>query len=70
MISGRPITVRMEVSFRVMMNWFTMGGMAILNAWGRTILAMVRPAPRPRLRAASLCPLGTAWIPLRKISAR
>ena len=52
-----------------MTNWLTKFGSIILVAWGRIILRMVFPYEIPRLRLASICPAGTAWIPPRTISA-
>jgi hypothetical protein len=41
----------------------------IRNAWGMTIVNVVRVGPMPSERAASIWPLGTAWMPARIVSA-
>ena len=40
--SGKPMTDRMEVSFRVMMNWLMIEGIIVRIAWGSTTRCMVR----------------------------
>ena len=46
------------------------GGIAMRTAWGTMIRAIVEPGERPSAAAASTCPMGTASIAERKISAR
>ncbi len=45
------------------------GGRMIRNACGTTIDTMARACEKPSERAASNCPLGTAWMPARIVSA-
>ena len=45
------------------------GGRMIRNACGMTIETMARLWDMPRDRAASIWPLGTAWMPARMVSA-
>ena len=44
-------------------------GRTFFTAWGRTTSFMACHWDRPRERAASVCPLSTARMPARKISA-
>jgi hypothetical protein len=48
---------------------FVSGGRMIRNACGMTIETIARGCDMPSERAASICPLGTAWIPARNVSA-
>lgn len=41
----------------------------IRKACGRMMETMARPGENPSERAASICPLGTAWMPARIVSA-
>lgn len=41
----------------------------IRNACGTMIETMARACEKPSERAASICPLGTAWMPARNVSA-
>ena len=52
--SGKPMTDRMDVSFKVMMNWLMMLGIMVRMACGSTTRTMARQYGRPRLRAASI----------------
>ena len=45
-------------------------GITIRIACGSTIRRIVERSVMPSAAAASTCPLGTAWIPARKISVR
>lgn len=61
--SMTPIAERMEVSFRVMMNWLTRDGTIILIPCGATTLIKAFRYGKPRLRAASHWPGSTASKP-------
>ena len=67
--SGKPMTDRIEVSLRVMMNWLMIEGIIVRMACGSTTLYIAFQYGRPRLRAASIWPLSTLSIPARMISA-
>ena len=57
-----------EVSLTIMMNSLPRAGRMFLMAWGRMICVMVNLWLMPRLRAASVWPISTAWMPERMIS--
>ena len=54
--SMTPIADRIEVSFRVMMNWLTNDGTINLNPCGAITLIKALLYGNPKLRAASHCP--------------
>ena len=58
-----------EVSLIMAMNSLPSGGTTMRSACGRMISRADSHRDSPRLWAASTCPLGTASIPERKISA-
>ena len=69
MISAMPSTEQMEDSFTMVTTSLARAGRTFLMAWGSTTRRMDCQEDRPRERAASVCPLSTASIPARNISA-
>ena len=49
--------------------WLMMLGIMVRMACGKTTRRMARQYGKPRLRAASICPLSTDWMPPLIISA-
>src|SRR5690625_1418449 len=68
-ITVDPAMNNNEVSLSSNTNSLVRGGMMMRNPWGRMIQLMVLVGDIPRDRDASVCPLGTAWIPARITSA-
>ena len=54
-----PIAERIEVSFKVIINWLTNEGIINLNHWGAITLIKALLYGNPKLRAASHCPILT-----------
>ena len=67
--SAMPIIERIDVSFNVITNWLMNEGTIIRIACGKITFCMLLEYGRPKLMQASYCPLSTAWIPPRIISA-
>ena len=62
------LTEMIEVSLMVMHHWLTTLGIQMRMACGMTMRQVVWLLERPKLRAASVWPGSTAWMPPRKIS--
>ena len=60
---------QIELSFTMVTISLASAGSTFFIACGRTTRRMLLPAFRPRERAASVCPISTASMPPRKISA-
>ena len=60
----------MEVSLTRVMTSLVTGGMTRLTICGKMILQKVCIRVNPSTSAASLCPVGTAWMPALKISPK
>ena len=67
--SAMPSMEQMELSFTMVTISLARAGSTFLMAWGSTTSFMLCQEDRPRDRAASVCPLSTARMPARKISA-
>ena len=65
-ISESPITDKMEVSLKLIINWLTTDGITTRIAWGRIICIIDMVTGMPNERAASICPLSMDCIPLLK----
>ena len=68
-ISAMPSTEQMEDSFTMVTISLASAGRTFFTACGSTTRRILCHWERPRERAASACPLSTARIPARKISA-
>src|SRR5690625_399331 len=58
-----------EVSLMMMTNSLVSGGTTMRNPWGSTMETVLQNGGIPSDCAASTCPLGTAWMPARMVSA-
>ena len=68
--AATPSTNTSDVSLISSTNSFVSGGIITRNAWGTMMLRIAWLRPIPSGRAASICPLGTASMPPRMVSAR
>ena len=67
--SAMPSMEQIEDSFTMVTTSLARAGSTFLIAWGSTTRRILCQEDRPRDRAASVCPLSTARMPARKISA-
>ena len=67
--SAMPSMEQIEDSFTMVTISLASAGKTFLMAWGSTTRRILCQEDRPRDRAASVCPLSTARMPARKISA-
>ena len=67
--SGKLITAASDEFFVRLRYWFPVGGTPMRIAWGSTTYHIRWKPDSASASAASPCPLGTAWIEPRTISA-